>query len=101
MMKNITDVTLTTQLKSLAQPRIAPAQQIGDKFAEALKSSIAGINQAQITADRAAENIVAGDTKNLHEAMIRLEEADISLRMMVQVRNKAVEAYQEMMRMQV
>jgi flagellar hook-basal body complex protein FliE len=66
-----------------------------------LKSSIAGINQAQITADRAAENIVAGDTKNLHEAMIRLEEADISLRMMVQVRNKAVEAYQEMMRMQV
>src|SRR6056297_2022863 len=101
MMKNIMDVTLATQLKSLAQPRNAPAQQIGDKFAEALKSSLAGVNQAQVTADRAAENIVAGDTKDLHEAMIRLEEADISLRMMVQVRNKAVEAYQEVMRMQV
>ncbi|MBD1400423.1 flagellar hook-basal body complex protein FliE [Pelobacter sp. M08fum] len=100
-MKHITDVTLATQLKSLAHPRTAPVQQIGDKFAEALKASIAGVNQAQITADRAAENIVAGDTKNLHEAMIRLEEADISLRMMVQVRNKAVEAYQEVMRMQV
>ncbi len=100
-MKNITDVTLATQLKSLAQPRTVPAQQVGDKFAEALKNSLAGVNQSQITADRAAETIVAGDTKNLHEAMIRLEEADISLRMMVQVRNKAVEAYQEVMRMQV
>jgi flagellar hook-basal body complex protein FliE len=101
MMKSITDVTLATHLKGLAQPRTAPAQQIGDKIAQALKTSIAGVNQSQIVADRAAENIVAGDTKNLHEAMIRLEEADISLRMMVQVRNKAVEAYQEVMRMQV
>lgn len=100
-MRNITDVTLTTHLKSLTQPKTAPSQQIGQKFAEALKSSVSAVNQAQITADRAAEQIAAGETKNLHEAMIRLEEADISLRMMVQFRNKAVEAYQEIMRMQV
>jgi flagellar hook-basal body complex protein FliE len=59
------------------------------------------VNQAQVSADRAAEQIAAGETKNLHGAMIKLEEADISLRLMVQVRNKAVEAYQEIMRMQV
>ena len=100
-MNNINDVTLTTHLKNMARPQQTPSQQIGDKFAQALKSSIAGVNEAQITADRSAEQIAAGETKNLHEAMIRLEEADIALRMMVQVRNKAVEAYQEVMRMQV
>jgi flagellar hook-basal body complex protein FliE len=100
-MRQITDVTLKSHLKSLAQPQTGPAQQIGQRFAEALKTTIAGANQAQITANRAAEQIASGETRNLHEAMIRLEEADISLRMMVQVRNKAVEAYQEIMRMQV
>ncbi|MFO7578190.1 MAG: flagellar hook-basal body complex protein FliE [Pelovirga sp.] len=100
-MRQITDVTLKSHLKSLAQPQAGPAQQIGQRFAEALKTTIAGANQAQITANRAAEQIASGETRNLHEAMIRLEEADISLRMMVQVRNKAVEAYQEIMRMQV
>ena len=59
------------------------------------------VNQAQISANRAAEQIAAGETKNLHGAMIKLEEADISLRLMVQVRNKAVAAYQEIMSMQV
>lgn len=100
-MKNITDVTLTTHLKNLASPQQNPSQQIGDKFAQALKNSISGVNDAQINADHAAKQIAAGETKNLHEAMIRLEEADIALRMMVQVRNKAMEAYQEVMRMQV
>ena len=100
-MRNIPDVTLKTHLASLTKPQINAPQQIGNQFAEALKSSIAGVNHSQVTADRAAEQVVAGDTRNLHEAMIRLEEADISLRLMVQVRNKAVEAYQEIMRMQV
>ena len=66
-----------------------------------MKGSIAEVNEVQLAADRAAEQIAAGETKNLHGAMIKLEEADISLRLMVQVRNKAVEAYQEIMRMQV
>ena len=97
----ITDITLKSHLQGLAGARPAPAQQIGDKFAMALKASIAEVNQNQLEADQAARQVVAGDSKNLHEAMIKLEEADISLRLMVQVRNKAVEAYQEIMRLQV
>lgn len=100
-MRNITDVTLKTHLEGLAKPQVNGPAQAGKHFAEALKNTISDVNQAQVTADRAAEQVVAGDTKNLHGAMLRMEEADISLRMMVQVRNKAVEAYQEVMRMQV
>lgn len=100
-MRSVADITMTAHLKGLTQPKNTPIQQMGDKFGEMLKTSIAEVNQAQISADRAAEQIAAGETKNLHGAMIKLEEADISLRLMVQVRNKAVEAYQEIMRMQV
>ena len=100
-MRSVADITMNTYLKGLSQPKTSPAQQMGDKFGEALKTSIAEVNQAQISADRAAEQIAAGETKDLHGTMIKLEEADISLRLMVQVRNKAVEAYQEIMRMQV
>ncbi len=100
-MASVSDITLSSQLKSLSPPQQAPVQKFGEKFGEALKNSIAEVNQAQLSADRATEQVAAGDSKNLHEAMIKLEQADISLRLMVQMRNKAVEAYQEIMRMQV
>ena len=100
-MKSVADITLNTHLKGLSETKSTPAKPTGNAFGEALKNSIAEVNRAQVNADRAAEQIAAGETKNLHEAMIKLEEADISLRLMVQVRNKAVEAYQEIMRMQV
>ena len=100
-MNSIADITLKSHLQGLSGPKTAPVQNIGDKFATALSSSIAEVNQAQVSADKAAQQIAAGETKNLHETMIKLEEADISLRLMVQVRNKAVEAYQEIMRMSV
>jgi flagellar hook-basal body complex protein FliE len=100
-MRSVTDITLNSHLQGLSKQKISPVQDIGDKFGQALKTSIAEVNQAQVSADRAAEQIAAGETKNLHGAMIKLEEADISMRLMVQVRNKAIEAYQEIMRMQV
>lgn len=100
-MNSVADITLKSHLQGLAAPKSAPVQNISGKFAEALSGSIAQVNQAQLNADHAAEQVAAGETKNLHEAMIKIEEADISLRLLVQVRNKAVEAYQEIMRMQV
>ncbi len=101
-MNKITDITLASHLDSMVKPRQNSAvTNLGSKFGEALKNSIAEVNKAQVVADQAAEQVVAGETKNLHEAMIKLEEADISMRLMVQVRNKALEAYQEIMRMSV
>jgi flagellar hook-basal body complex protein FliE len=52
-------------------------------------------------ADKSIQNVQAGNTGGLHEAMIALEKADISFRTMLTVRNKLIEAYQEIMRMQV
>lgn len=100
-MSNITDITMQSHLKGMGLNQTNPTstQQSGSQFGDALMKSISEINQAQLSADSAAEQVAAGDTKNLHEAMIKLEEADISMRLMVQVRNKAFEAYQEIMRL--
>jgi flagellar hook-basal body complex protein FliE len=73
----------------------------GSGFSDALRNAVNEVNNQHQKADKAILNIQAGNTGGLHEAMIALEKADISFRTMLTVRNKIVEAYQEIMRMQV
>jgi flagellar hook-basal body complex protein FliE len=70
-------------------------------FGDVLKQAVTEINQLQNNADKAITSVQLGQSGNIHEAMIALEKADISFRAMMQVRNKILEAYQEVMRMQV
>jgi len=70
-------------------------------FTSMLSGIVGEVENQQKSADKAVQQLHAGGAKNLHEAMIAMEQADISIRFMVQVRNKALEAYQEIMRMQV
>lgn len=81
-----------------------PAEQApgGADFAQVLKSSIDQVNNAQKQATQMAENLAAGDSEqNLHEVMVALQTASISFQEMVQVRNRLVSAYQDVMNMQV
>ncbi|MFN3201716.1 MAG: flagellar hook-basal body complex protein FliE [Bradymonadia bacterium] len=71
----------------------------GKPFAEFLSEQIDTVNQAQIDADTAVAAVATGKSKNLHEMMIALEKADISLKALTKVRSKVIEAYQEVMRM--
>ena len=70
-------------------------------FADVLKSSLAEVNKLQAKADAAITALATGDKASLHDTMIAMEQADLSFRLMMQVRNKIVDAYQEIMRMQV
>ena len=70
-------------------------------FGDMLNKSITEVNNSQATADDNIAKYLSGQQTGLHETMLSLEKADISMRLMVQVRNKAVEAYREIMRMQV
>ena len=71
------------------------------RFSDVLSNAVSDINKLQQNADKSILNVQAGNTGSLHEAMIALEKADISFRTMIQVRNKLLDAYQEIMRMQV
>lgn len=70
-------------------------------FAQWLQRSFAETNTRLIAADQQVQRLATGETDNLHQVMIALEEAKLSLQLMVQVRNKLLEAYQDILRMQV
>lgn len=72
----------------------------GASFADELGRALGAVEEAQRGADGEAEKVALGGG-NLHEAAIALEKADISMRLATKVRNKLVEAYQEVMRMTV
>ena len=71
-------------------------------FAQALKSSLDQVNAAQVNADTLGKNFVMGDDRtSLSDVMISMQKANISFQATVQVRNKLVAAYHDMMNMQV
>lgn len=73
----------------------------GVTFADLLQEKLAESNTLIQAADASAEELIAGRHKDIHGAMIALEKADVSFRMLMGVRNKMLEAYREIMRMQV
>ena len=83
------------------QSPITPANQTSQSFADFVSTSISQVNSALEQSDVAVEKLHNGEAQNLHDVMIAVEQADISLRMLVQVRNKALQAYDEIMRMQI
>ena len=70
-------------------------------FADMLSDSLAKVDRQIRTADEQAQRMVAGEDISIHSTMINLEKANISLEFMLQIRNKVIEAYQEIMRMQI
>jgi flagellar hook-basal body complex protein FliE len=70
-------------------------------FSELLASSITEVNGLQKEANTAIQNLVTGKSKNLHETMLAVEKAEIAFKTMNQIRSKVIDAYKEVMRMQI
>jgi flagellar hook-basal body complex protein FliE len=84
----------------LGQADARPTSAGGASFADALGEAIQRVDGLQHEADQQAAAVANGGG-NLHETALALEKADVALRVAAKVRNKLVEAYQEVMRMQV
>ncbi|AQQ54134.1 flagellar hook-basal body complex protein FliE [Planococcus lenghuensis] len=86
------------------QPQESPKVQTDNKtgeFGELFKQALDKVNSAQKESDKLTTGLVTGQVQDVHEVMIASQKANLSLQLTMQVRNKVVEAYQEMMRMQV
>jgi flagellar hook-basal body complex protein FliE len=84
------------------QPNAAAKATSGADFANVLKNSLDGVNQMQRQAEDMQKAFVLGDDKvSLSDTMIAMQKADISFKTAVQVRNKMVAAYNDIMNMQV
>jgi len=82
-----------------AKAQQATAPQNGPSFGDILSQAINSLEQSQIAADKAAQALAAGETTDFADVMIKSEKASLNLGLAVQVRNKLLEAYQEIMRM--
>lgn len=69
-------------------------------FSDALLKALQNVNQLQLKADESTEKLVLGEIGDIHQVMLDTEKAKLALQLTVQMRNKLVEAYQEVSRMQ-
>ena len=70
-------------------------------FGQTLERAMADVNALQNEAGKAVEKMVVGETVDLHEVMVAVEKAKTSFDLLMEIRNKALDAYREIMRMQV
>jgi len=70
-------------------------------FSEILKDSISKVGELEKEADHEVEKLAKMETMDIHNTMIAIEKADLTFHLMMQIRNKIITAYEEIMRMQV
>jgi len=98
-MKSSIDAISALKLQS-SNKVTANKESDGGDFLSILKDSIAKVNNDQIEADRAMGDIATGSVKDLHQAAIAINKAELSMKMMLEVRNKALNAYKEILKTQ-
>lgn len=70
-------------------------------FKDIFNNALNKVNELILNSDELTEDFAAGRTDNIHDVMIALEKADIALQLTMQIRNKILDAYEEIMRMQI
>ena len=92
------------KISSLNKLVTNPAQKTeanGGDFSRILKESLEEVNDTQVKGDRAMADIATGQVKDLHQAAIAINKAETNMKMMLEVRNKALNAYKEIARTQI
>ncbi|HNX96372.1 MAG TPA: flagellar hook-basal body complex protein FliE [Candidatus Aminicenantes bacterium] len=85
-------------VKSRIQTGVEPVQGPGENFSKMLETAMGDVNQEQVAAEQKVTDFVSGKEPSLHNTLIALEKADVSFKLMMQVRSKLLDAYQEIMR---
>lgn len=98
----INPIGVRATMPDLAGPAAKPAAAGGpDSFGSTLKTAFKEVNGLQGQADKLAAKMATGDLEDIHQAMVAMQKASLAMQFTVQVRNKVIEAYQEIMRTQV
>ena len=90
---------LSNSLGNIKPPSVH--SENGESFADTLKNAVGKVNELQQQADVKMQQLATGETTDIADVKIAAEKADIALRLMTSVRNKMIDAYHEIMKMQV
>ncbi|MCL4432664.1 MAG: flagellar hook-basal body complex protein FliE [Epsilonproteobacteria bacterium] len=99
-MANIQSIKSLSTADLLANKIASPVESSSTNFAQELKNALGNVNQMQVQSEQAMSDIATGSVKDLHQAAIAIDKAEISMKLMLEVRNKALNAYKEITRTQ-
>lgn len=99
-MANIQSIKSLSTADLLANKSTNPVENSSTDFAQELKNALGNVNQMQVDGEKAMSDIATGSVKDLHQAAIAIDKAEISMKLMLEVRNKALNAYKEITRTQ-
>ena len=88
-------------ITSITKPSEAGGGQNGISFSDTVKKAIGSVNNLQTEADDMAKKLATGELEDVHQAVLAMNKAKLAFDFTLAVRNKVVEAYQEIMRMAV
>lgn len=92
--------SIQDQFSNVEMPGVAESGET-KTFGDFLQDSIGKVNAMQNDADVAMQKLASGESKDLHETLLAVERAEIAFKAMNQVRSKVIDAYKEIMRMQI
>ena len=98
--REIQKAAQTGQVESTQSTQAVVAVQ-GAGFGDVLNQFVGEVNQKQLASSQAVNDLISGKEIPLHQAMITMQEAGVAFQLMVEVRNKLLEGYQDLMRMQI
>ena len=104
MIAPINPITLANPSSSIHAPSIFPAagqESNESSFKAIFDSAVNTVQASQDKADTAIENFLNGNVEDVHSTALAVQRADLTFQMFMQLRNKVVSAYQEVMKMQV
>lgn len=81
------------------QTKGMPGSVGGPSFKDTLNGFLKDVNEMQVKADESIEKMAAGEITDVHQVMETVQEANVSFNMMMEIRNKVMDAYQEILRM--
>ncbi len=90
-----------TSLQTGQTPDVKKASESGENFGEMLMDALKEVNDAQLNSRELQDQIMAGRKVEVHELVFAMERASTAMQLTMQVRNKLLEAYQEIQRMQI
>ena len=99
-MSNVSGISGTSTAELLKQKEKLSSSGSGDAFSQHLKSALNEVNELQVESENAIGDLATGQVKDLHQAALAIGKAETSMKLMLEIRNKALNAYKELGRTQ-
>lgn len=93
---NISEISNLNQTEQTKKSQ----EQSGNGFSDMLNKALSDLNDTQVKADKAVADLATGEVTDLHQAAIAIGKAETSMKLMLEIRNKAISAYKEISRTQ-